>query len=78
MALEENGLVVIFELVGVSRTGPLCCPWGVAALGDQRDETPLVQWPPALAVGVGVPRMIRLSRILMFPFFCGARTIPRL
>jgi hypothetical protein len=50
-----------------STTGSVCCPRSFSALGDQRAEILPVQRPPALAVGGRC--MMRLTRILMFPFF---------
>jgi hypothetical protein len=44
----------------------VCCPRSFSVIGDQRAETP-VQRP--LAVAVGGRCMMRLTRILMFPFF---------
>ena len=48
-------------------TGSACCSRSFSALGDQRAEILPVQQPPALAVGGRC--MMRLTRILMFPFF---------
>jgi len=56
-----------------STTGSGCCPWSFSALGDQRAEILPVQRPPALAVGGRC--MMRLTRILMFPFFLSASWI---
>src|SRR5258707_15819629 len=50
-----------------STTSSVCCPRSFSALGDQRAEILPVQRPPALAVGGRC--MMRLTRILMFPFF---------
>ena len=50
-----------------STTGSVCCLWSFSALGDQRAEMLPVERPPALAVGGRC--MMRLTRILMFPFF---------
>jgi hypothetical protein len=50
-----------------STTGSVCCPRSFSALEDQRAEILPVQRPPALAVGGRC--MMRLMRILMFPFF---------
>ena len=50
-----------------STTGLACCPRSFSALGDQRAEILPVQRPPTLAVGERC--MMRLTRILMFPFF---------
>jgi hypothetical protein len=50
-----------------STTGSVCCPRSFSALGDQRAEILPVQRPPALAGGGRY--MMRLTRILMFPFF---------
>ena len=65
--VTENRPVVIFWLVSVSRTGSVCCPRSFSSIREKRVETPLVQRPPALAVGT--PCMMQLTRILMFPFF---------
>jgi hypothetical protein len=53
-----------------STTGLACCLWSFSALGDQRAEILPVQRPPTLAVGARC--MMRLTRILMFPFFLSA------
>ena len=50
-----------------STTGWVCCLWSFSASEDQRAEILPVQRPPALAVGGRC--MMRLTRILMFPFF---------
>jgi hypothetical protein len=50
-----------------STTGSVCCLWIFSALGDQRAEMLPVERPPAFAVGGRC--MMRLTRILMFPFF---------
>jgi hypothetical protein len=50
-----------------STTGSVCCPRSFSALGDQRAEILPVQRPPARAVGGRC--MMRLTRLLRFPFF---------
>jgi hypothetical protein len=50
-----------------STTGSVCCPRSFSALRDQRAEILPVQRPPARAVGGRC--MMRLTRLLMFPFF---------
>src|SRR4029077_12389427 len=50
-----------------STTGSVCCPRSFSALGDQRAEILQVQRPPTLAVGAHCT--MRLTRILIFPFF---------
>jgi len=50
-----------------STTGSVCCPRSFSALGDQRAEILPVQRPPARAVGGRC--MMRLTLLLMFPFF---------
>jgi hypothetical protein len=50
-----------------STTGLACCLRSFSALGDQRAEILPVQRPPTLAVGEHY--MMRLARILIFPFF---------
>jgi hypothetical protein len=50
-----------------STTGLACCLRSFSALGDQRAEILPVQRPPTLAVGERY--MMRLTRILRFPFF---------
>ena len=50
-----------------STTGLACWPRRFSAPGDQRGEIPPVQRPPHLAVGVRC--MMRLTRMLIFPFF---------
>ena len=50
-----------------STTGSVCCPWSFSALEDQRAEIFLVQRPPAFALDGRC--MMRLTRILIFPFF---------
>jgi hypothetical protein len=50
-----------------STTGSACYLWSFSALGGQRAEILQVQPPPALAVGAHC--MMRLTRILIFPFF---------
>ena len=47
--------------------GSACCPRNFSALADQRAEVLPVQRPLALAVGGRC--MMRLTRLLMFPFF---------
>ena len=56
-----------------STTGSVCCLWSFSALGDQRAEMLPVERPPAFAVGGRC--MMRLTRILMFPFFLSASWI---
>jgi hypothetical protein len=56
-----------------STTGLACCPRSFSALGDQRAEILPVQRPPTLAVGARC--MMRLTRILIFPFFLSASWI---
>src|SRR6516225_1246991 len=48
-------------------TGSACCPRNYSALGDQRAEILPVQGPHTLPVSAR--RMMRLARILIFPFF---------
>ena len=50
-----------------STTGSVCCLWSFSALGDERAEMLPVERPPAFAVGGRC--MMRLTRILMYPFF---------
>jgi hypothetical protein len=50
-----------------STTGLACCPRSFSALADQKAEILPVQRPPTLAVAERY--MMRLTRILMFPFF---------
>jgi hypothetical protein len=50
-----------------STTGSVCSPRSFSALGDQRAEILQVQRPPTLAVGAHCT--MRLTRILIFPFF---------
>jgi hypothetical protein len=50
-----------------STTGSVCFPGSFSALGDQRAEILPVQRPPVLSAGRRC--MMRLTRILMFPFF---------
>jgi hypothetical protein len=56
-----------------STTGLACCLRSFSALGDQRAEILPVQGPPTLAVGERY--MMRLTRILIFPFFLSASWI---
>jgi hypothetical protein len=50
-----------------STTGSACCSRSLSALGDQRAEILPVQRPPVLSAGGRCT--MRLTRILMFPFF---------
>src|SRR6516165_627065 len=50
-----------------STTGSVCFQWNFSALEDQRAEIFPVQRPPVLSAGERC--MMRLTRILMFPFF---------
>jgi hypothetical protein len=50
-----------------STTGLVCYLRSFSALEDQRAEILAVQRPPTLVVGAHC--MMRLTRILMFPFF---------
>jgi hypothetical protein len=54
-------------------TGSACCPWSFSAPGDQRAEIPPVPSPRTLVVSAR--RMMRLTRILIFPFFLSASWI---
>jgi hypothetical protein len=56
-----------------STTGLPCCLRSFPALGDQRAEILAVRRLPTLAVGARC--MMRLVRILMFPFFLSASWI---
>jgi hypothetical protein len=56
-----------------STTGLACCLRNFSALGDQRAEILPVQRPPTLAVGEHY--MMRLARILIFPFLLSASWI---
>ena len=56
-----------------STTGLACCLRSFSALGDQRAETLPVQRPPTLVVGERC--MMRLTQILIFPFFLSASWI---
>jgi hypothetical protein len=58
-----------------STTGLACCLWSFSAVGDQRAEILPVQLSPTLAVGGHY--MMRLARILIFPFFLSALWISR-
>jgi len=56
-------------------TGSACCPRNYSALGDQRAEILPVQGPHTLPVSAR--RMMRLARILIFPFFSLSTRPPR-
>src|SRR6516162_10462355 len=56
-------------------TGSACCPRSYSALGGQRAELLPVQGPHTLPVSAR--RMMRLARILIFPFFSLSTRPPR-
>ena len=56
-------------------TGSACCPRNYSALGDQRAEILPVLRPRTLSVSAR--RMLRLTRILIFPFFSLSTRSPR-